>query len=336
MQTDCGHLLPELAQVRRRYSKGRQTTLAVRRLGFNVFCSCFSCPADGRKTAAIVSEGVGMGREGIDDAFRKALNVHGYGFHYATLKAVEDASGGPHNWHVSVCEFGVEVRGRDTRVDLVIQKGRQPFYLIGECKRANPAVAHWCFARASWPRADSLARMSFAEEIKRGEDGKCYTSLESMVHTDRAYQVALEVRTGQQGDSSGVGRGVIEESLGQVCRGLNGFLAFLASRDDVLPVGGKARLLPVIFTTAKIFASPVEVGTADLRSGELHGAMGLEERDWVWLDYPQSPGIKHQIPHKPVSPLLAEVFYGEFMRRVAIVSAPAIETFLRSSMWEVI
>src|SRR5262249_11387564 len=154
-------------------------------------------------------------------------------------------------------------------------------------------------------------------------------------HTDRAYQVASEVRTGQRGDAGGVGRGAIEESMTQVCRGLNGFLEFLAARDDITPAGSSTYVLPVVFTTAKLFVSQVEIGTADLLSGEIEGPMRLEERDWIWFDYPQSPGLKHSIPRKPEQPRLAEVFYSEFMRRVAVVSASGIENFLRSPMWEI-
>lgn len=271
--------------------------------------------------------------EDIDEVFRKTLNAHGHGFHYAALRSVEAIRRNPPHWHVAVAEFGVEVRGRDTRVDLIIQKGSQPFYLLVECKRANPAVAYWCFARASWPRADDLASMSFVEVLTRSETGTCSTNLARILHTDRAYQVALEVRTGKKGDADGRGRGAIEESLGQVCRGFNGFLEFLATRDDITPVGSSTYVLPVVFTTAKLLVSPVELGTADLLSGELEQSMQLEERDWVWLDYPQSPGLKHTITHKSVEPRLAEVFYSEFMRRVAVVSASGIENFLRSQMW---
>ena len=231
--------------------------------------------------------------EQVDESFRKILNTHGYGFQYAVLEAIERARRFPPHWHSVASELGVEVRGRDTRIDHVIQKGTKPFYLIGECKRANPATAYWCFAKANLIRMEDYARQSFAEVLIRHESSReCTTRLQEIHLTNRAYQVALEVRTGQKGDSSSAGRGAIEDAVGQVCRGLNGFLEFMAKRRDLTPPNSMVIVLPVVFTTARLFVSPVDIGTADLLSGNLKHEMQLEEIDWVWYDYPQSPGLK--------------------------------------------
>jgi hypothetical protein len=76
-----------------------------------------------------------------------------------------------------------------------------------------------------------------------------------------------------------VGLGVIEESPGQVCRGLNRFLEWLASREDFAPEGSSPCVLPVIFMTAKLLVSDTGLGTADQRSRELREAVELKERE---------------------------------------------------------
>jgi hypothetical protein len=137
----------------------------------------------------------------------------------------------------------------------------------------------------------------------------------------------------QQGDQRGGSRDAIENALTQVCRGFNGFLQFVASGHDILEPTPLIRAVPVIFTTAKLLVSSVDIGTADLQSGELQGSMNLEERDWIWFDYAQSLGIMHSIVPKEPHFSLTEVFLSHFLQRVAIVSAPGINDFLSSEMW---
>jgi hypothetical protein len=53
----------------------------------------------------------------------------------------------------------VSVGGKDTHVDFVLRTHEA--FLVAECKRANPALANWCFARAPY-----IARRERASEVR--------------------------------------------------------------------------------------------------------------------------------------------------------------------------
>jgi hypothetical protein len=174
-----------------------------------------------------------------------------------------------------------------------------------------------------------------AFSITRAEAGAVSARLRELLSSDNAYQIALDVRTTEQGDTAGTGRGSIEEAAGQVCRGLNGFAQFLAARPSLLRAGSTATLIPVIFTTASLWASAADIGVADLSTGKLPvGELKLESREWLWLDYPQSAGLQHEIRPHAEAESLRDVFFGEALRRIAVVSPAGIRPFLKSQLWE--
>src|SRR5579885_3410041 len=87
----------------------------------------------------------------VEAGFRKALDSHGYGFQYAVLQRAKELHKTTSPWYPVVPEFGVEAKGRDTRIDFVLGTRGMTLFLVCECKRANPAIANWCFAQADWP-----------------------------------------------------------------------------------------------------------------------------------------------------------------------------------------
>ena len=85
----------------------------------------------------------------ITKSFEKVLNRHGYGFQYRVLKEAERlANEGKSRWGYSTFEFPVDVQGAGTRVDFILKNYVKYIYMIAECKRANPALSNWCFAKA--------------------------------------------------------------------------------------------------------------------------------------------------------------------------------------------
>ncbi len=270
----------------------------------------------------------------VEAGFRKALDRHGYGFQYAVLGHLQDAARRGSSWTPAAPEFPVEVRGRDTRVDFILQHRRLSMFMVCECKRANPATANWCFARAEWPEGDRDWAVTMMPVVKRNPEGRTFAALRGFMHTDRAFQIALEVRTGERGSETGSGRGEIEEAATQVCRGLNGLAQFFEERTDILPKGQTATLVPVIFTTATLWTSPIDVGAADLLTGNLYTKqLELKQLGWLWLDYPQSRGIQHSIVHQSVQPGLTDIFYAEGVRRIAVINASGIEEFMSLQQW---
>ena len=272
----------------------------------------------------------------IEAGFRKALDQHGYSFQYAVLRIVNELHKVNSPWFPVVPEFGVEAKGRDTRIDFVLGTRTARLFLVCECKRANPATANWCFAQADWPDKEHHKAKTTAAALRRTPEGHPRINQANVLYAEQGYQVALQVRTSETGEASGSGRGDIEEASTQVCRGLNGLLDFFSTRDDLLPHGTTAWFVPVVFTTAALWTSTVDLGSSDIATGRLPaGDLGLVRKDWLWLDYPQSPGIKHSLLHDPVVPRsLRDIFYAEGLRRVAIVSPTGIEPFLTAPPWD--
>lgn len=271
----------------------------------------------------------------IASAFRKALNGHGYGFQYAVLKRVEALLSQGSPWIPIVPEFPVEVNGHSTRIDFLLTSSSRRRYLVCECKRANPALANWCFARAGWIPHNDLDGFSYAESLSRSPMGVTRTTVVRHLHSERIYQVAREVRTGEKGDSEGKARDEIEAAATQVCRGLNGIIDSFAQRDALFGRKQEVSFFPVIFTTANLFTTQTPLTSADLATGAMQPPLEVAETDWVWYDYPQSPSLKHSVATEDSKDDLREVLYHEFVRRIAVVGVNGIDSFLRSSMWEI-
>src|ERR1700745_4338287 len=96
--------------------------------------------------------------EQVRNSFEKALNRHGYGFQFSVLEIAENLAkkvdeDERSRWNFLFSEVPVEVQGAGTRIDFILSSSRTGpsstfFYLICECKRANPALSNWCFIRA--------------------------------------------------------------------------------------------------------------------------------------------------------------------------------------------
>src|SRR5262245_35612150 len=101
-----------------------------------------------------------------DDSFLKVLNSHGYGFQYSVIRLADTLyKDGKSGWRFEWAEFPVSVQGDDTRIDLVLRQGRSHYYMLGECKRVNPALGNWCFAHAPYTRPNDYNLTLFFDAI---------------------------------------------------------------------------------------------------------------------------------------------------------------------------
>jgi hypothetical protein len=126
----------------------------------------------------------------------------------------------------------------------------------------------------------------------------------------------------------------LEKAGEQVCLGINGMVEFFAARSILLTGRGKIHLLPVIFTTARIFTSKVDLGSANVETGDLqNGSVDLTEQPWIWWQYNLSPTLTHSQPVRNEARTLEAVLEQEFCRSIAIVSPQGIESFLARDWW---
>lgn len=286
----------------------------------------------------------GMTNEQVDEvrnSFQKALNRHGYGFQFSVLKIAESLANRVDydersRWNFLFSEVPVEVRGSGTRIDFILSRSRSTlspfFYLICECKRANPKLSNWCFVRAPRVRrgrpkgTDPL----LVETVFQGTQfTNTMTIVNKLKILSDAYHFGVEVRSLKLGDDKGESGRAIEDAVTQVLRGLNGYVEALSQNKQLLE-GTQTHLLPVIFTTAQLWISHSDLGLADLVTGDIDLSKdGFESVPWLWYQYHLSPGLKHTSVYKPQDEIKVEEFIeAKYIRTVAIVSASGIEEFL--------
>ncbi len=274
--------------------------------------------------------------ERVRDAFEKTLNSHGHAFHYAVIERAARLRGeGRSKWLFHAAEFPVEVRGADTRVDLILgRRNGSSFFLLAECKRANPALSDWCFVRAPythrarWGDTDPL----MLEHAWEDDSGSMWANAKPRYAGRASYHVAVEVKTGKDGDSQGKGRGAIEDAATQIMRGLNGMVGLVSREQQLLGRHRTADFLPVIFTTANLWASESNLGSADIERGEVDLASAdFGKADWLLLQYNVSEGLKHGMRPAQRPPDLSQVLQDDYIRSIAVVSAAGIEPFLEWS-----
>ncbi len=276
--------------------------------------------------------------EDVAKRLQATLDRHGYGFQYAVVRTADELHQARRSpWRLPVTEFPVELNGHVTRADIIFEHFRSPKVLVCECKRTNSALSDWCFLKVPLHLImGSNAGISF-ERLVRTPDG-VKSSLGEPSYPEDVYHMAVEVRSQEKGDNVGQGRGVIEEAATQVLRSLNGLANYFSARPDhINSPNGWLTLIPVIFTTARLWVSKTDLSLANLTTGMVElGERDLEPRDYVFYTYPLSSNLRHTVEGLPgqreriMLPHLGEVLYREYMRAIVVVSAAGVEKYLAS------
>jgi hypothetical protein len=224
-----------------------------------------------------------------------------------------------------VPEFPVRVQGADTRIDLILQHRTKPIYLVVETKRANPALAYWCFAKSGL-RGEWASNVLYSE-ILRNVGGQLFTEVRHGTGVDAIYDVAVEASTGAKGDKQGSRSGAIEDAVGQVCRGLNGLIEYFRHYGDVAEE--PFEFFPIVVTTAELLTTAKLLTESDLSTGAAALGGEVQSQPWVFFRYPQSTGLKHSVPVSAGGmSRLDKALKVIFSRIVAIVQAAKVEQYL--------
>ena len=264
-----------------------------------------------------------------------ALNRHGYGFQYSVIDRARSLyESGLSRWIFQVAEMPVQTEGRDSRIDFILQQTDPRRYLVAECKRVNPAYSDWCFFRAPYLRRNQTGSELFLEEIGVSEAGSLSRGMHKIPNlADEVYHIGIPMKVPKKGDSQGFGRGsAIEEAMSQVCRGLNGLAKFLLDQEGLRQDSTGIRFVPVIFTTARILTSDVDLKETELATGEVNSEeLIVTEKSWIWYRYHQSQGLKGSAAPDSLSGDLGDVLDDQFARTIAIVNHSGIDAFLSMS-----
>jgi len=276
--------------------------------------------------------------------FAEAINRQGYPFQYAVIRRAQELNDAKlSQWVFEAAEFPVEVQSYHTRIDFVLSNwsgnDNGSFrYLVAECKRANPALHDWLFTRAPYVRRGGVPKDIFVESIKR-EGNSLIASLSRLDRSESIYHVPVEVKGGAKGDAISTGRGAIEEAATQVIRGVNGLIECFSKNQRYLPENCPINFIPVIFTTAKIWATDIDIAS-DVTTGQVAlGSNDVVEKQWLWLQYHVSPGLQHRVDRQVpkdepyTRATLGDLLELEYARTIAVVGSGGIDAFLASQRW---
>ncbi len=283
--------------------------------------------------------------ESVRSSFEKLLNRHGYAFQYSVLKQAEEAFNIRRisQWRFEASEVPVRSEGKDTRIDFILARHRRfarlQWYLICECKRVNPARAHWCFTRAPYVHSkhhSGYQNLSM-ECVERAHSREISASAQQGNIVD-CYSLGLAVRSDEQGDAASKSdRDAIELAAFQVMTGVNGFVKTLEANPRLM-TGEKpgelvtALLIPAIFTTAKLWVSDSNLSDAGVSEGRVDlTSTEFKQVPWIWFSYHTSPGLRLSIPRRTFPVTLPQLMDDDYIRHIAIVNSTGIDQFLQWS-----
>jgi hypothetical protein len=209
--------------------------------------------------------------------------------------------------------------------------------MIAECKRVDPAKALWCFAKTpyTWRNAnpDELAFDELEVQANKQMNRRAHFAYARQT----VFQLGFELKTGQTGDGFGQSR-AINDAITQVLRGKSGLINHLCESirtADHRSLGIESirtiRFIPVIFTTAQIWVTDVDLTDADLNTGNLVNQVEAKATDWIWLTHNQTSNLRPEFYWQQERSALDGFscdLRREFARSIAIVSPSGVDDFL--------
>lgn len=282
----------------------------------------------------------------MEDSFLNGLNQHGYAFQHRVIHEAlsPDPDGrGFTPWALLGTEVPVSGAERPTRIDFVLDR-RQSFQslrlLVAECKRVNPAFGTWCFTRSPYPRPEWIGEQVAVEFMKWEQEGPPHLRLKTGIsrhRSERTYDISFELKSSRPGDAHPVSsdRDAIEAACTQVLRGLNGLMSALG-RDEAyssfVARQNLVSLVPVVFTTAKLVTADADLRETDIESGELRSLPSVRPIDWLYLQYAQTPQIRHSLLSGAAErDDFDDLVASSYVRSVVIVGPKGIRPFLQEA-----
>jgi hypothetical protein len=283
-----------------------------------------------------------------DAQFQKVLNrQHGYGFQYAVLRRVQDLFTNQKSpWFPEVAELPVVAQGETTHVDFILRQRHRDYYLIGECKRTNSDFGRWCFARAPYTARgqENRPRRVIVESCLCKPPAPDYDVTHGVTGdwSEHVYDIGLALRKPRgakakdeekdEEKQQSSDRSAINAAVAQVLRGTSGLINHLFGhvRSASQLAGKKLTFVPVVFTTADLWVTDVDLSAADLTTGDLK-EVNSSARDWIWFNHNRSPKLRHNLEPNLAGDIAKEL-ESEFTRSVAIVSPAGIDSFLSQTL----
>lgn len=279
----------------------------------------------------------------ISKRFKETLDKHGHTFHHSILRRVEELQRQDlTKWGLVGSEYPVENKGNNSHIDFVLKHFRGFTYLIAECKKADPARANWCFVKTPYNWRDERETYIQIDKIvdSKLQNGSISRKLTTTLAPTRRniMNLGVEVKTGQTGDGfPSPDKSPINAAISQVLRNTSGLLNTFYNSDFSLKDAGTNpfRFIPVVFTTAQIWVSNVDLGTGNINDGTLpNNDIEAENVDWIWFNYNRPNLLSPEIELSQNSKISLSDEYYQFLRTVAIVSPSGIDSFFKTDLNE--
>ena len=233
-----------------------------------------------------------------EETVLRALNEHGFLFQ----DRITDLFGTKNRtkWKIAATEFPISLLSHavheETRLDLVLERHdtthNVDWHLAIECKRANPDYKTWLFFNSRPRVEDPAGRNLYIQSgyLSGGWNNQGEVPLQKYVTSfalPKAQAVPtftfyLEARENPPNkSSSSASTKTLEEAFNQVTMGLVGLGRHLHHLQKF-----NFRVVPVVVTTAEVFAADFDVGQVSLERGELPATqLKLRPLDWLVVNY---------------------------------------------------
>lgn len=121
-----------------------------------------------------------------------------------------------------------------------------------------------------------------------------------------------------------------EEAAGQVMRGSNGLIESLLKFSKLINDPTGCDLMPVIFSTANLWVSNVDLNTTELDTGKtVIDPNGFKKVNWLFYQYNQSQKLKHSRSEWLGFDSVSDLLEALFTRTIPIVGPSGLEDFFR-------
>ncbi len=271
--------------------------------------------------------------EKISNGLKTTLDKHGFGFQYAVLRhANELSSQGKSYWSFECAEFPVVTKSETIHIDFVLTTSSHRTYLVGECKRVDPAKGYWCFAHTPYTWRNPSNPQLFFDQFRWIEAKTWNQETCRYFSQEKIYNLGFEQKTEEKGDGSSSGKDALNSAVTQVLRGSSGLINHFFDRHHRKNENeGLIRIIPAIFTTAQLWVTEADIGSADMKTGLLsNNTVTTSKVDWVWFNYNRSPLLSSEIEPglRNTRINLSNELMNEFARTIAIIGPDGIDQFL--------
>jgi hypothetical protein len=259
--------------------------------------------------------------EGLQEILFNALNEHGFLFQERCAQEIQFSAN--IGWRLHVTEHPVSLKGKDTRIDIVIrdensQEDLEVYGLI-ECKKVDPRYRCWLFGKSMYdapvPAKAQIIKIEMKQRNHRRRRNvlarpvqyvpiRMLFNINAHVIDNWWVEVNLKSKNKRISDPQ-----PIEDVFHQICTGIGG-LAVEQERQRVRKLGDfdeyvsdlrdfEVYLVPIIITTAPLYVAAYDISDVDIKTGNINkGQVKFspskaepESVNWVMVDYGAGSGV---------------------------------------------